>query len=64
MTDGFTAVSPIQENKQGSKQSVLEILGARLVKNELLDSEPQEEDLRVDFSDDESHEKQIETGHV
>ena len=48
MTDGFTAISPILENKQGYKQSVLEILGARLVKNELLDSEPQGEDLRVD----------------
>ena len=43
ITEGFTTISPIQEKNQGSKQSILEILGARLVTNELLDNEPEEE---------------------
>ena len=43
ITEGLNAIAPIEEKKQGPKQSILEILGARLVTNELLESGPQEE---------------------
>ena len=43
LTEGLNAIAPIEEKKQGPKQSILEILGARLVTNELLESGPQEE---------------------
>ena len=61
----FTAIAPIQEKYQGSNRSILEILGARLAKNELIDDEAQEDSSENDLSNSalsiEGFEKQAES---
>ena len=44
---GFTAFTPTLEVTHGSNQTILEILGARLIKNKLFDSEPQKTDYTI-----------------
>ena len=46
LADGLTAIEPKHPDQGSSAQSVVEILGARLVTNELFEDEPQEESHR------------------
>ena len=46
LADGLTAIEPKHQDQGSSAQSIVEILGARLVTNEFFEDGPQEESYR------------------
>ena len=47
LADGLTAIEPKHQDQGSSAQSVVEILGARLVTNEIFEDGPQEKSHRI-----------------